>query len=94
MPASVYPIETHQDGEVTIHIQYLNRRTPAHRTADNLRAILTPLEMALPLLPTGVKESHPPAGFQVTAMRSVTLGTVTQPTFNRLAFHGGECSSW
>jgi hypothetical protein len=36
--------------------------------------------MALPLLPTGVKESHPSAGYWVAAMCSVTLGTVTQRT--------------
>ena len=80
MPAHLNPVRAHQYGEVTVQMQCFNRRPSTHGTSDDLRAILTPLEMALPLLAARVKESHPPARCGVSAMRLVTLGTVTQRT--------------
>src|SRR6266567_5493410 len=80
MPTRLDPVRAHQDGEVTVHMQCCNRRPSTHGTSDDLRAIRTPLEMALPLLEARVKESHPPARYGVLAMRLITLGTVTQRT--------------
>ena len=57
-----------------------NRRPSTHGTSDDLCAIGTPLEMALPLLAARVKESHPPARYEILTMRLITLGAVTQRT--------------
>ena len=80
MPASLDPIETHKHGEVFVHLQRLNCRTSTHRTADNLRALLTPLEMALPLLAAGIKEPHSPTGYGVSAMRSIAFEPIAKRT--------------
>jgi hypothetical protein len=80
MPTHLDPVHAHQDGEITVHMQCFNRRPSTHGTSDDLYAILTPLEMALPLLVARVKESHPPARYGVSAMRLITLGAVTQRT--------------
>jgi hypothetical protein len=80
MPAHLDPIQAHQDGEVTVHMQCGNRRPTTHGTSDDFCAIRTPLDMALPLLAAWVKESHPSACDGVSAMRLLTLGAVTQPT--------------
>src|SRR6266850_3228870 len=80
MPAHLDPVHAHQYGEVAVQMQCFDRRLPTHGTSDDLRAILTPLEMALPLLAAWVKESHPPARCGASAMRLVTRGAVTQRT--------------
>src|SRR6266540_7326227 len=69
MPAHLDPVHAHQYGEVTVQMQCFNCRPSTHGTSDDLRAIRTPLEMALPLLAAWVKESHPPARYGVSAMR-------------------------
>jgi len=80
MPASLDPIETPEHGEVVVHMQRLDRRALAHRTADNFRAIFTPLEMALPLLAAGIKQPHSPTGDGVSAMRSIAFEPIAQRT--------------
>ena len=80
MPASLDPIERHEHGEVVVYLQRLNCRASTHCTADNFRALFTPLEMALPLLATGVKEPRSPTGYGVSAMRSVAFEPITQRT--------------
>ena len=80
MPTHLDPVHAHQGGEVTVHLQCFNRRPSTHGTSDDLCAILTPLEMALPLLASRVKESHSPARYGVSAMCLVMLGAVTQRT--------------
>ena len=80
MPARLDPVHAYQYGKVAVQMQCFDRRPSSHSTSDDLRAILTPLEMALPLLAARVKESHQPVRDGVSAMRFIMLGAVAQRT--------------
>lgn len=80
MPAGLDPITPYQNSKIVVHVQRLNRRSPAHRPPDDFRAILTPPEMALPLLSSGIEETYPPACHRITTMRFVPFVAVAQRT--------------
>ncbi len=62
MPASGHNIRI-------VHLQRLHRDTTNRRQPNDIRPVLTPAKMVIPVLCAGIKQQHLGTGFGVKAMR-------------------------